>query len=70
MHYKQKIDAGEENKNKKQKEACLISNSKILESSVNTWKTVVYFIKETTEFSFTFPLLHKVKWTIPWSVIP
>lgn len=56
MNCKQNIYVGK----KSQKEACLISNSKILESSVNTWKTLFDFIKETIQFSFTFPLLYKV----------
>lgn len=51
-------------------EACLISNSKILESSANTWKILFDFIKGTKEFSFSFPFLHKVKLIIPSSVLP
>ena len=59
MSCKQKIYVG---KKKSQNLACLISNSKI-ESSVNTWKTLFDFIKETYSFLLTFPLfplLYKV----------
>ena len=56
-------------KGKSPKQACQIPSSKILESSVNTWKTLFDFIKETI-VSFTFALLNKAKLIISQSVLP